>query len=202
MITTKKMMKFYIRADSIMNRGGWGFSIGNWIKDWILPDYTLKYLKTLRKVEFYSNTNRKLQYIYKIKLKRLGYKTGFSIAKNVFGYGLVIPHHGTIVVGDGNEIGNYAVLHTCVCITVGQKKIGDALYCSTGCKILGNVKLGNAVTIGANAVVNFSSEDNCLLVGIPAIKKRCEIEWYNDEKYKKRVSMCEELKRKMFADFV
>lgn len=60
-----------------------------------------------------------------------GMKLGFTIAENVFGYGLVIPHYGTIVVGSGNRIGNYAVLHTSTCITAGKKNIGDGLYLST-----------------------------------------------------------------------
>lgn len=99
-----------------------------------------------------------------------GMKLGFTIAENVFGYGLVIPHYGTIVVGSGNRIGNYAVLHTSTCITAGKKNIGDGLYLSTGAKVLGDIELGNFITIGANAVVNKSEEGNCLLIGIPAEK--------------------------------
>lgn len=70
-----------------------------------------------------------------------GMKLGFTIAENVFGYGLVIPHYGTIVVGSGNRIGNYAVLHTSTCITAGKKNIGDGLYLSTGAKVLRDVQL-------------------------------------------------------------
>lgn len=74
------------------------------------------------------------RFINKIRYKSLGIKLGFTIPINVFGYGLVIPHYGTIVVGAGNTIGNYAVLHTSTCITAGNKIIGDALYLSTGAK--------------------------------------------------------------------
>lgn len=63
-------------------------------------------------------------------------KLGFTISENVFGYGLVIPNYGTIVVGSGNQIGNYSVLHTSTCISAGRKRIGDGLYLSTGAKVL------------------------------------------------------------------
>ena len=116
-------------------------------------------------------------------------KLGFTIAENVFGYGLVIPHYGTIVVGSGNRIGNYAVLHTSTCITAGKKNIGDGLYLSTGAKVLGDIELGNFITIGANAVVNKSEEGNCLLIGIPAEKKRYEDAW---------MKACEKLRQTMF----
>lgn len=60
---------------------------------------------------------------------------GITIVYNVFGYGLVIPHYGTIVVGESNNIGNYAVLHTSTCISSNGKIIGNGLYLSTGAKI-------------------------------------------------------------------
>ena len=134
-----------------------------------------------------------LKYFYEYKLSKLEIKLGFSIAKNVFGYGLVIPHFGTIVVGSGNQIGNYAVLHTCIFITAGNKQIGNGLYCSTGARILGDVSVGDSVTVGANAVLNHSVGSNSLVVGIPALKKRDEEAWYKGE-YLRRVEECGKLR--------
>ena len=131
---------------------------------------------------------------HKAKLRKFGYKTGFTIAPNVFGYGLVIPHYGTIVVGDKNKIGNYAELHTSICITAGEKTIGDGLYCSTGSKIISNINLGDFITIGANAVVDKSAISNKLLVGIPAVEKDDSQSWYHGESYCKKVAACEKLK--------
>lgn len=125
-------------------------------------------------------------------MSKLEIKLGFSIAKNVFGYGLVIPHFGTIVVGSGNKVGNYAVLHTCICITAGKKHIGDGLYCSTGARLLNDISVGNNVTVGANAVLNSSVDSNSLVVGIPASRKRDEDAWYKGD-YLRRVHECEEL---------
>lgn len=136
------------------------------------------------------------KYFYKYKLSKLELRLGFSIAKNVFGYGLVIPHFGTIVVGSGNHIGNYCVLHTSICITAGDKHIGDGFYCSTGARILNDISIGDNVTVGANAVVNHSIENNSLVVGIPACKKRDEEAWYKGD-YLRRVKACEELLMKI-----
>jgi len=113
----------------------------------------------------------------------------------VFGYGLVIPHHGTIEVGDQNRVGNYAVLHSCVCISAKEKIIGNGLYCSTGAKIIGNVSLGDWVTLGANAVVNRSFGDYCLLTGVPAEFKKNKTGWAQG-KYADRMAACEKLKKK------
>lgn len=55
------------------------------------------------------------------------------------------------------------------------------------------------ITIGANAVVNQSEGENCLLVGIPAKKKRDEATWMKDL-YRERYEACEELRRKMFEN--
>ena len=138
-----------------------------------------------------------MKYYYKSKVHKLGMKLGFTISENVFGYGLVIPHYGTIVVGSGNHIGNYAVLHTSTCVTAGNKIIGDGMYLSTGAKVLGDIELGNFTTIGANAVVNKSEESNYLLVGIPAEKKRYEDAWMKGS-YRERYEACEELRQNLF----
>lgn len=114
----------------------------------------------------------------------------------------MIPHYGTIVVGSGNIIGNYAVLHTCICITAGKKIIGDGLYCATGSKILNDVHIGDYVTVGANAVLNKSvPEGKTLVLGIPAQKKREELPWFirDGEVYSDRQRQCEELRKTLLG---
>ena len=49
--------------------------------------------------------------------------------------------------------------------------IGDNLDLGIGAKVIGDVRLGNNVKIGANAVVTRSFEENNItLVGLPARK--------------------------------
>ena len=112
------------------------------------------------------------------------------------GYGLSIPHYGTIVVGSTNKIGNYCVLHTSTCITANGKVIGDNLYCSTGAKLTGKVILGNNVMIAANSVVTKSHEEgNVLLAGMPAtVKAAREPWWAASETFTQRVKKIEELR--------
>lgn len=45
---------------------------------------------------------------------------------------------------------------------------GDNVQVYTGATVIGNIRIGNNVTIGANAVVITDVPDNCLAVGVPA----------------------------------
>ena len=51
---------------------------------------------------------------------------------------------------------------------------GDNCYLGIGCKLFGSVRIGNNVTVGANAVVTKDIPDNAVVGGVPAkvIKKR------------------------------
>ncbi|MDI3479940.1 MAG: hypothetical protein PWQ14_1086 [Rikenellaceae bacterium] len=42
------------------------------------------------------------------------------------------------------------------------------MFIGAGAKLLGDIKIGNNVDIGANAVVVTDIPDNCVAVGIPA----------------------------------
>ena len=138
-ILTKDELAFFIKADYMMNRGYFKPSLIKRIVECFYPDYIMDYLVALRKFSYYINNrnifNLPFYFYWKLKHRNLGVKLGFSIEPNVVGYGLSIPHYGTIVVGAPNEIGNYAVLHTCTVITGNGKTIGDALYLGTGAKI-------------------------------------------------------------------
>jgi serine O-acetyltransferase len=46
--------------------------------------------------------------------------------------------------------------------------VGDNVTVYTGATVIGSIKIGNNVTIGANAVVISDVPDNCLAVGVPA----------------------------------
>ena len=204
MIHTKKELDFYIMADAMMNRGYFRVPLKEKIKQIIAPDAIMDYLVCMRKVSYYSHQGglfRKfISYYYKQKFARLGMKLGFTIGADVFGYGLVIPHYGTIVVGISNRIGNYAVLHTSTCISDNGKIIGDGLYLATGAKMTTKLKLGNGISVGANSVVNKSFvENNCLLLGTPAtVKSECPI-WYERDGvlYSNKVKKIEDLKKRL-----
>lgn len=92
---------------------------------------------------------------------RIGKGTVFAYG----GIGVII--HKKAIIGKNVVIGSSVV--------IGGKKgqsilpqIGDNVYLATGSKILGEVKIGNNVTIGANAVVLIDVPDNATAAGVPA----------------------------------
>ncbi|WP_240053851.1 DapH/DapD/GlmU-related protein [Bacteroides uniformis] len=46
--------------------------------------------------------------------------------------------------------------------------VGDNCYFGVGVKVIGSVRIGNNVTIGANAVVTHDIPDNAVVGGVPA----------------------------------
>ena len=200
MIDSRKKLQLYLKIDLMMNRGFFSYSITKKLKQIFVKDYIMKYLRTLRYYE-YSTTQKGLLnslrgVYYHLKLRSLGMKLGFSIEPNVFDCGLVIPHYGTIVVGAGNRIGKYCVLHTSTCITVGKKNIGDGLYLSTGAKIIRDIKIENNISVAANSVVNSDVlQPNGSLAGMPAIWIKESKPWYerDGEDYIRRISWCRDL---------
>lgn len=183
MITNKKELKFYIKADAMMNTGSFNYSLIRQIIDYLTGNQILQYLRALRHVEYYMNLyaakrtpiNKFLLQVWRCRTLRIGSRLGLSIAPNVFGYGLVIPHYGSVIVGGGNQIGNYALLQANTCIPTGNRKIGEGLYMSNGSKITGdNIELPNFCIIAANSVVTkaIPTIDFCppepLFAGMPA----------------------------------
>ena len=98
----------------------------------------------------------------------------------------VVPY--TAEIGEGSKLaygGIGCVIHSRAkigrCVILGQNttigrsldpedfpSIGDNVYISAGARIIGNIHIGNNVIVGANAVVNKSVEDNCIVAGVPA----------------------------------
>jgi len=50
----------------------------------------------------------------------------------------------------------------------GKPTIGNNVWIYAGAKVLGGVKIGNNVTIGANSVVTHDIPDNAVVAGVPA----------------------------------
>jgi serine O-acetyltransferase len=99
-----------------------------------------------------------------------------EIAYNTrIGAGLYIPHIIGIVVHQDTVIGKNC--HLSQNVTIGQlnrgeKKgsplIGDNVYIAPGAVVIGNIKIGHNVVIGANSVVNKDIPENAVVGGIPA----------------------------------
>ena len=114
-------------------------------------------------------------FIARIILHRYTYKYGISIPYSTkIGSGFVIGHFGGIVVSNRAVIGkNCTIAHG---VTVGKANRGknkgyptirDNVYIGPGAKIVGKVRVGDNVAIGANCVVTKDVPDNAVVVGVP-----------------------------------
>jgi serine O-acetyltransferase len=103
---------------------------------------------------------------------------GVQIGNNVeAGPGLMITH-GHVVIDGRTTIGRHCQISPWVTIGLSNSRklgfsvdgptIGDHVYIGTGAKVLGPVKVGDYVRVGANAVVVHDVPDNVTVVGIPA----------------------------------
>ncbi|MDT4375368.1 serine acetyltransferase [Blautia coccoides] len=176
MITSKEEYKYYLKCDCIANSFDY--------KKIHFPgfNYTIRFLKILRKCEYYKNCKSGIWYlpikaILKIKLERARLKYGWFIPLNVCEEGLSLPHCGPIIINCNSKIGRNCRIH--VGVNIGTKAgygdkapiIGNNVYIAPGAKLFGDIYIGDETAIGANAVVTKSfSDGNAVLLGIPAVK--------------------------------
>ena len=170
MITDRQSYRDYVAQDL----KAYGLShVG--LYDYLWRD-SLRFQLRLRKIEYLHNTgqSRPLRRAYCFLLEvvnhRLAARLGFTIPKNVFGPGLCLVHHGTIVVHPDVRVGRNCRLHPSTCLGNhnGSPALGDNVYIGPGVKIYGNISVGDNVAIGANSVVNKSFGSNLTLAGAPA----------------------------------
>lgn len=141
------------------------------------------YIKTLRKCEYYRTRMEEkrplapLCYLFYLRrLRRLSYKTGFQLPLFVCGEGLTIWHWGSIIVNEKVRIGRNCTLYPGVLIghkTVGGgcPQIGDNVFIGSGAKIIGDITIGNNVTIAANSIVTHDIPNNAVVVNTNQIMK-------------------------------
>lgn len=114
-------------------------------------------------------------FISRLFLKHYSYKYNFDISyRTKILPGLAISHHGYVLVSGSSIIGSNCFLRPGVVLggkslfDVGPQIIGDNVEFGVGSKVIGGVKIGDNVTVGANAVVTHDTPDNCVVGGIPA----------------------------------
>lgn len=108
--------------------------------------------------------------------------TGIEIHPGAkIGAGFFIDHGMGVVIGETAEIGENCLLYQGVTLGgTGKEKgkrhptLGNNVVVGAGAKILGPIRIGNGVKIGANSVVLKSIPDYAIVVGVPGriIKKR------------------------------
>ena len=87
------------------------------------------------------------------------------------GPGLYIPHPRGMVLVARRVGANCSFIHAC---TLGMREtwdfpvLGDAVFVGAGARVLGGIRLGDACSVGANAVVIKDVPPGATAVGVPA----------------------------------
>lgn len=116
--------------------------------------------------------------VYRIMYKLVQILTGVELPCEVeVGRNFVIDHFGGIVISGFARFGNNCRIRNGVVVGLARVDdpcapvIGDNVDIGAGAKVLGRIRIGNNVLIGANAVVTRDIPDNSIAVGVPAIVK-------------------------------
>jgi serine O-acetyltransferase len=91
------------------------------------------------------------------------------------GRGFFIDHGMGVVIGETAEVGDYVTLFQGVTLGgTGKERgkrhptLGNHVVVGAGAKILGGIRIGDNVKIGANSVVLKSVPPNSTVIGVPA----------------------------------
>jgi serine O-acetyltransferase len=94
---------------------------------------------------------------------------GATIGRRFF-----IDHGMGVVIGETAEVGDDVLIYQGVTLGGTGKEagkrhptLGNGVVVGTGAKILGNIRIGNYVKVGAGSVVIHSVPDHCTVVGVP-----------------------------------
>lgn len=138
-----------------------------------------KYIFWMRTCRFLRGKKWLKYNIYPMSLMMLNhyrYKFGIGIPISTeIGSGFYIGHFGGIFVYPKCKIGKNCNMSHGVTLGFTQRgknkgypTIGDNVYVGPGAIIIGSVKIGNNVAIGANCVVTRDVPDDAVVVGVPA----------------------------------
>ncbi len=183
MINSRKDYKDYLEVE-VKAMGG-----GKSLKDKVLLSPSLRYVKAMRRLEYYYNQkgifNKMMALLAYLRYYSISLKTGISIPKNTCEKGLTLYHFGSIVVNAACHIGENCCIMNNVNIgansgSLKAPQIGRDVYIGPGAVIYGDITIADGCYIGANAVVNRSYEvPNSVIAGIPAIIiKEDPIHWW------------------------
>ena len=136
-----------------------------------------KHTKLLRYTEYHTNTGHRFRAaFYWARLMKLQNKYTMHIPINCCDKGLTIFHVSPIIINGKVSIGKHCELSPFVSVVnAGENdlspQLGDNIKLGLGCKILGDIRLADGITVGAGSVVTKSfCEPGIKIAGVPAKK--------------------------------
>lgn len=169
MIATRSDYERY-RRDDLTAAG-----LSRWTFDQRFRRPEVHYLRLLRLVEYLLAQPGRVARVRRSwarwQLLRSSTRLGLSIPPNVFGPGLGIAHHGSIVVNSRARVGAWCRINSATNIGLGPSgvpTIGDYCYIAPGAVVYGGITIGDRVVVGANAVVGRDVPDGVTVAGAPA----------------------------------
>ena len=119
-----------------------------------------------------------LSLVYHVSFKTVQIITGIELPCEAdVGRNFVIDHFGGIIISGYAKFGDNCRIRNGVVVGLRRVEdqrapiIGDNVDIGSGAKLLGPIRIGNNVLIGANAVVVIDVPDNSIAVGVPAVIK-------------------------------
>jgi serine O-acetyltransferase len=120
-----------------------------------------------------------LSLVYHSLFKITQVATGIELPCEVeLGRNFIIDHFGDIIISGYAKFGDNCRIRSGVVVGLRHvdderaPTIGNHVDIGSGAKLLGPIRVGNNVLIGANAVVIVDIPDNCTAVGVPAVVRR------------------------------
>ena len=126
---------------------------------------------------FRSGLIRKpLSALYHVMYKMVQIVTGIALPCEVsIGRNFVIDHFGGIIVSGYSSFGDDCRIRQGVTVGLARTEdpcgpiVGNGVDIGAGAKVLGRIRIGDRVSIGANAVVVKDVPSDCVAVGVPAV---------------------------------
>jgi serine O-acetyltransferase len=177
-IDSKEKYKFFLEADRI----ALGDTIGTHKRPRIIGDDIWKFLRLLRKTEYFINCKKdffsKFYLLFlRYRLYKMSMKMSFYIPPNVCGPGLSIAQLcGPITINFQSTIGANCRISSGVIIGRSPKggdppKIGNHVFIGPNAVVVGPLEIADGIAIGANSYVSRSFLENGITIaGTPARK--------------------------------
>ena len=151
-----KILRFYLKADSIMNEQVFNHGY----KRMLFPNPIRTYLRRMRIAEYlnFKWKENKLwlpvYLLFRVLYLRSMVRCGFDIQLHTFGYGVRIGHCCGIIINGATTIGNYCCIYRCSVADGNQKVIGNNVLIGTNTVITHKVNIADGCSIAAMSLVN------------------------------------------------